>query len=481
VGIRNNSEITQHIIIPVDSSNNGGTIAFSNSATAGSNVSIFHGGGTINFLNRSTAGSATIDDTFSGGGTINFLNRSTAGSATISNFTGDTFSTTSFFNRSTAGNSTIFNRSGFVLFADNSTADSAFIHLEQGVLQFANNSTAGNSTIGTGFTTSVQFLDNSTAGSATIFPDDASALVFANTSTAASASISAAGGFIFFEGSSRGGTAQIDLKALTAFPFRSFLDISGHNAPGVTIGSLEGNEEAEVFLGANNLTVGSNNLSTTFSGVIQGPFGGVGGSLTKIGTGTLELTGANTYTGDTNVNRGVLQVDGSITSNTFVNHRGILAGTGTININVMNNGKVSPGSGGAPGLLTVVGNYTQAQYATLMIQIAGTNTGDFSVLNVLGNANLNGFLDPVLLNGFVPTIGDSFTFLNYASFTGEFSRILHPVFNNGTEQWSVIYQNNNAILTVEAFVPDQGSTFLFLTLGLLGLVMYQRQLLRGQP
>jgi hypothetical protein len=53
--------------------------------------------------------------------------------------------------------------------------------------------------------------------------------------------------------------------------------------------------------------------------------------------------------------------------------------------------------------------------------------GDFSVLNVLGNANLNGFLEPVLLNGFVPSIGDSFTFLNYASLTGGFSLIRHPV------------------------------------------------------
>jgi hypothetical protein len=86
----------------------------------------------------------------------------------------------------------------------------------------------------------------------------------------------------------------------------------------------------------------------------------------------------------------------------------------------------------------------------------------------------------VLLNGFVPAIGDSFIFLNHASRTGEFSRILPRVFNNGTEQWSVIYEDNHAILTVAAFVPDQGSTFLLLTLGLLGLVTFRRQLVRKQ-
>ena len=110
-----------------------------------------------------------------------------------------------------------------------------------------------------------------------------------------------------------------------------------------------------------------------------------------------------------------------------------------------------------------------------MIQIAGMNPDQFSALNVLGDANLNGFLDPVLLNGFVPTIGDSFTFLNYASSTGEFSHIKHRVFDNGMLQWSVIYEANNAILTVEQHVPDQGSTFLLLTLGLLGLVAFRRQ------
>jgi autotransporter-associated beta strand protein len=97
------------------------------------------------------------------------------------------------------------------------------------------------------------------------------------------------------------------------------------------------------------------NLSTTFSGVIGG---GVGGSLTKIGTGTLDLTGANTYTGNTNINGGVLKVDGSITSNTFVNHGGTLAGAGTVSGNVTNSGKIMPGD--APGTLTINGNYTQS-------------------------------------------------------------------------------------------------------------------------
>ena len=46
-----------------------------------------------------------------------------------------------------------------------------------------------------------------------------------------------------------------------------FLDIGGHNAPGVSIGSIQGS--GLVFLGALNLTVGSNNRSTNFSGLIQ--------------------------------------------------------------------------------------------------------------------------------------------------------------------------------------------------------------------
>ena len=130
----------------------------------------------------------------------------------------------------------------------------------------------------------------------------------------------------------------------------------------------------------------------------------------------------------------MLQVDRSINSNTFVHGRGTLAGTGTINGNVTNNGRVSPGSAASPGMLTVTDNYTQAQYAHAHDPNCRYEPGQFSVLNVMGNANLNGFLKPVLLNGFVPSIGDSFIFLDYAALTGHF-----PVFRTS---FSIIGRSN---------------------------------------
>jgi len=60
--------------------------------------------------------------------------------------------------------------------------------------------------------------------------------------------------------------------------------------------------------------------------------------------------------------------------------------------------------------LTVDG-YTQ-KFGTFLIDIAG----QFSVLNALGSADPNGYLTPVLLNGFTPEIGDSFTFIRCFEF-----------------------------------------------------------------
>ena len=480
-----------------------GATIFNKSATA-SNGTFINNGGTISsqfggdqgltaFNDTSTAANGIFTNnagTVSGahGGTTAFSSSATAANATITNYgatvngaSGGVTSFSGLFGTATAGNATIINNGGNVSGASGGkTSFEGFFEIVSPGRRFFGSSTAGNATIinnggdvsGAGGGETIFFTDfrnsfgTSTAGSATLI---------ANGGTNGGQ-----GGGILFTGESVGGTSRVEVFGNGFLDISGFLDVSGHNRAGVTVGSVEGN--GNVFLGANNLAVGSNNRNTTVSGAIQdrGLNGGVGGSLTKIGTGRLNLAGANTYTGNTNINSGVLQVDGSITSNTFVNHGGTLAGAGTVIGNVTNNrrGTVSPGD--APGMLTV-NSYVQMSGSTLQIEIAGPNTGQFSVLDVLGNAtiNPNGLLDPVLQDGFVPTVGESFTFMDYAALSGTFF-IFDRNIDNAMEHWDVTYQSKYAILTVapgNVPVPDQGPTLLLLTLSLLGVVTYRDSLL----
>jgi len=82
------------------------------------------------------------------------------------------------------------------------------------------------------------------------------------------------------------------------------LDVNGYT---VTLGSLSG--QGLVSLPGGKISIGANNSSTTFSGTISGT-----GQVEKIGSGTLLLSGGDTYSGITTISSGTLQIgDGGAT------------------------------------------------------------------------------------------------------------------------------------------------------------------------
>jgi len=104
----------------------------------------------------------------------------------------------------------------------------------------------------------------------------------------------------------------------------------------------------------------------------------------KNGAGTQVFTGANTYTGATTINAGVLQIGesgaGSIASPTTVTG-GTLAGTGFVNNSVAVNSAsiVSPGDNGGSDLGTLtVGSAVFAAGSSLVIQLDPSQPGDFT-------------------------------------------------------------------------------------------------------
>jgi fibronectin-binding autotransporter adhesin len=127
--------------------------------------------------------------------------------------------------------------------------------------------------------------------------------------------------------------------------------------------------------GGPTLTVGNNNATSTFDGVIQnGDATAV--ALTKTGSGTLSLTGSNTYTGPTSVNAGTLMVNGSL-GNTAVTVGGgaTLGGTGSIAGSVVVAGGSTAATQGTVSLADgTIGTLTlsDSNAADIVLTVGGT-------------------------------------------------------------------------------------------------------------
>lgn len=155
---------------------------------------------------------------------------------------------------------------------------------------------------------------------------------------------------------------------------------------------------------AANWEVGALGTSTTFAGVIAG----TGTSLTKVGVGTLTLTGANTYTGGTSVKGGELVISaesglgaapGSYVANHLTLDSGALVVTAGMTLGV--NRGITLGSGGAWLRSTALGGGTAYN-----IDAKVTGTGQ---LNIFAHGNTSDTGGGVGGNLYLGNTGNDFT------------------------------------------------------------------------
>ena len=273
----------------------------------------------------------------------------------------------------------------------------------------------------------IQFHNAGHAGSATLIANGGATAVN--------------GGLIRFGSAGAGDSARLVVNVGAAADF-SLNATHG----GTAVGSIEG--AGKFYLGSSLLTVGNRNTSTTVSGNISDSGGytaGVGGKLTKVGTGTLTLDGANSYTGLTTVDQGTLVINGSIAGGAVVKNGGILKGIGSMGaVVVETGGLLSPGN--SPGTLTL-GGLNLMSGSTLDYEL-GAAARDRIVVTNNGNVTLGGVLNLSLLNGFNPTLGQSFSLFEGAvgSISGVFSAVNAPFFNGHT--LNVLYGANQVTLQV---------------------------------
>ena len=194
-----------------------------------------------------------------------------------------------------------------------------------------------------------------------------------------------------------------------------------------------------------DLIVGGGSSTAFLRGPANSGTPGTAVTLIKIGAGTMELDGANTYTGPTLINAGTftlgaaasLASSGIIVSNgaTFdvgalpsgltLNSSETLGGSGTVKGSVTDasGSVIQPGGNGTAGTLTITTNLTLGGAGSLTFDLAGTTgSGNDKIVvgQILTIPSTGGSL-PLnfnFLNG-APALGTPYTLIQAGSITGD--------------------------------------------------------------
>lgn len=166
----------------------------------------------------------------------------------------------------------------------------------------------------------------------------------------------------------------------------------------------------------------------------------VGGRTSTWTGSTIHLDGGGVTIGDA----ATPAADGFVR----INEEGVLAGSGTIEGNVLNAaGEVSPGSEAATGKLVIHGDFTQGADGAIHIRLGGAGAADYDQLVVNGAGVLAGTLDVTTMNSFVLSTGNSFSILQFTSMSGSFGALNLPALAAGLS-WDTTQFYAHGVLAV---------------------------------
>jgi autotransporter-associated beta strand protein len=301
-------------------------------------------------------------------------------------------------------------------------------------------------------------------------------------------------------------------------------DTSGSSGSLTIGGNISGGSNV-LFMGAQGASGANTGGDITMSGVISGAGATHNSTITSLykdGAGTLTLSGANTYSGATAVNAGLLKIlsGGSISSSsTTVNNGGALDVGGTAGSVQVNSGGLLKGSGSAgavtlqsgsllnpgnsPGTLTaasatILGGSTYNWEISALTGTAGTTWDLFSVggllnmdgvtsankwnLVVTGDSGFAGwtgtdsysyvFAQAASVSGFSSTVGTDVTSLFNITTSG-ITSVPNASFNaNG--DFKVVVGSSNGFTTLNLMAVPEPSSGSLLLAGIGSLIVLRR-------
>lgn len=230
------------------------------------------------------------------------------------------------------------------------------------------------------------------------------------------------------------------------------------------IGSIAGNGYLDTMSGdaSEGITIGGNNMSSAFGGILLED----GGTLTKIGTGALDLTGASSQSAYDApmaivINGGVLTIggDGLGPNPLTLNNGTKLVGTGSIGATTAKSGS-TVAIGHSPGCVTF-GDLNLNSGSVWEQDIEGdtacTGYDQATIGGALGLSNAT--LKVNQPAGFSPAIGTSYTIMkNFSSLGGTFNGLANgATITVDQVTYTISYSDGAVTLTVSGINPTNNN------------------------